>query len=1138
MFPPKLALIAFTAACALLLSVRQSPADEAASMGKVQPLPELAKAEAWKTPEGSAVTIEQWPDRLGLAFRDFTEGSQVRFDLRKPVPVPEWAQDFLMTVNSNGGFDLGFVLRLVIRDAKGREYFYELESALLAHGIQYFPNNQRPRPIRISVPGLSRPVVAPKAAANIYPVDPENRAAPESPLTMVGLELKSLACRVPADGSFNPVMVGLGNFVFTKLNWRQSPFYYSFADEERFGELDPVPLLHLGSLGPPAYGEDITLAWEVRDRYDGQPFLAGEKKFALDSKDPAYALSFLQGIEIPVHEKGTYWVRVKRKWSRTAGRIPERIDEFDIRLDVLRGDKPRKREPLTAKDARPGALAVIAPERKSFVFAPGDRKLNVDFVLPEEKAENLTWKVEVRPVNTDDILKAGNGPLTAESRGASVDLGELPAGAYRVTAEVLDGKGVLDRVERVIGLKGEEKVATDVPANIPSWKEFLARDRSLVYFMPTNYWDKSDPKERWELLKNYFDQAATVTPDMEYLFRWRDVEILPGVYDWTEVDRALNYAGEKGITALLWPSIVGGEPEWLPALYEEPRNAEGKIFNAMPYTFHGGRLNLWHADGIRDRALDFLAAVAKRYKGHPAVHGYYVLTEHPADMPTAGWYIGGSAETLEKYRADCRERFASLKKLNARWGSSYKDWNAVGVPPETASQREQLDWMIFLRDGIGQYLVDATKAIRAVDDHRIIQVYCDGADDKFIGEFVKLGTMTADGGSQYPETFGSQTMAIADMGWQRRAEEVSVGQWSVMFPTQLDSTLYNMLLGGGGNANIKMFIAAGKPFDELRKPTYSLDRFEKFIPIWNELRQTEVLPRQVYTLFDRNAQLMDAGLKFHGDDWATKICMQAGLLSPFAPIDIAVKGKMLHLPRAKSYEKDVIDRIVEYVEQGGTLLMSADAGRFSPDLPKEDWVLLRRLGFQPPETNESNGGYIETMPVPGEVFSPQAGVFRLREFWPANVAEGDHVIANFSGDAARPAITWHNFGKGRVVLVWASTIVPDGYPFLRDIARWAGVQFHAESEPSSFWTNLLKHRSREDYYGLVYRSSYPNGKDEPPQDGRVRWFVPEGTYRVTELIDGQDLGTFTSQDLVGKGLSLRLNPFAVAIHRLQKVTTP
>jgi len=1136
MFPPKLVPLSILLCTGLLLpSIASSRPAESA---QTQPLPKLAEAKEWIVTGGSPIIVEQWPDRLALAVRDFPDGQRVRLALQEPVPVPDWANDFLVTIHSIGGPDLGVVLRLILKDAEGREYLYDLESARLSHRIQYFPNNQRPRPIRLSATGLGRPVVFPKAAANIRAVDAENRAAPQAPLSLVGLDIESLAYRPPADGSHPPIMVSLGDFTFTHLRWRDSKFYYSIADEERFGELDPVPFLALGNLGPPAYGQDIALSWEVRDRYDGQPFLAGEKKFAFDPADSAQALSFLQGIEIPVREKGTYWVRVKRKWSRTPALIPERIEEFDFRIDVVRGDTAKKRKTLSATDPRPGSLIVIGPERDSFIFAANQRSLGVEFTLPSEPAEELTWKTEILPVNADQVLKSTKGSLTADARQTTLDLGDLPPGAYRVRAEVLKGDGVLDRVERIIGLTGEQKADGAIPANIPSWQDLLARDRSLIYFMPTGHWDKDDANERWELLKGYLDRASTISPDMEYLMRWRDVEVLPGVYDWTEVDRVLNYAAEKGVTALLWPSIVGAEPEWLPALFEEPRNAEGKIFNAMPYTFHGGRLNVWHADPIRNAALRFLAAVAARYRTHPAVHGYYVLTEHPSDIPTAGWYVGGSPETLEKFRADCRKRFGSLKTLNARWSTSYGDWREIGVPPADATARHELDWYIFLRDGIGQYLVDAARSIRNVDDHRIIQVYGDGADDRFTEEFLKLGTMTADGGSQYPETFGGPAMGIADMGIQRRPEEVSVGNWSAMFPTQLDATLFTMMLGGGGNAHCKMFLPVNRSLEELRKAPHSLDRFEKFIPIWNELRQTEILPRQVYTLFDRNAQLMDAGLKFHGDDWGTKICMKAGLLSPWVPIDLAVKGRMLVLPRAKNYEKHIIDRIVEYVEQGGTLVMSADAGRHSPDLPDEDWILLRRLGFQAPAAAESNGGYIETSPVTGAIFPPQAGVFRLRDFWPAALSGHDEVLANFNGDAARPAITTHPHGKGKVVVVWASTIVPGGYPFLRDIARWAGVSFHAESTPSSFWTNLLRHRSREDFYGLVYRSSYPGGNDEPPLDGNVRWFVPEGNYRVTELIDGQDLGTFSAKDLGEKGIALRLNPFAVAIHRLQKVPTP
>jgi hypothetical protein len=439
---------------------------------------------------------------------------------------------------------------------------------------------------------------------------------------------------------------------------------------------------------------------------------------------------------------------------------------------------------------------------------------------------------------------------------------------------------------------------------------------------------------------------------------------------------------------------------------------------------------------------------------------------------------------------------------------------------------------------MGDFLVDGVKALRKEDSHRLIQVYLEGADHKALEELKTLGCMIADGGSQYPETFGGEAAGFAEYGLQRRAEEVSVGNWSAMFPTQLDATLFTMLLGGGANANIKMFIPATKSFDELRRPTHSLDRFEKFVPIWNELRATRPMPREVFTLFDRNGQLLDGdSTQFFGDSWANAVCMEAGIPSPWVPLELAVKGKLMFLPRITSYEEHVLQGLADYVQNGGTLIMCADAGRKVPEVPEEDWVLLRKFGFRPPSEQISNSNYIDAVPVSTEVFTNNAKAFRLRDFWSSSVQEGEQNLAVFQGDGQRPAITWRSFGKGRVVVVWASTIVPagaEGYPLLRDLARWAGVSIHAEGSPASFWTNLVKHSGEETYYGLVYRSGFPGSAKEPAAEGVTRWFLPEGKYQITELINGRDIGVLTSDALKSAGLPAKMTPYEVAIYRIEK----
>jgi hypothetical protein len=265
--------------------------------------------------------------------------------------------------------------------------------------------------------------------------------------------------------------------------------------------------------------------------------------------------------------------------------------------------------------------------------------------------------------------------------------------------------------------------------------------------------------------------------------------------------------------------------------------------------------------------------------------------------------------------------------------------------------------------------------------------------------------------------------------------------------------------------------------------------------------------------------------------------MEAGVLAPWVPLEQAVKGKLIFLPRVTTYEQNVVNSLVEYVKGGGTLVMCADAGRHIPEASEADWVLLKQLGFTPPAEAKANDNYATAVPADRTVFSAETKAFRFREVWSAKPGPDEQLLAVFQGDARRAAITAKAVGKGRAVVVWASTLVPAGQesdPFLRDLARWAGVTIHAEGTPASFWTNLVQDSARNRYYGLVYCSGFPGNGKAPAIEGEARWFLPTGSYQITELIQGRDLGVFTAAALM-KGISAKLNPYEVAIYRIEKV---
>ena len=182
---------------------------------------------------------------------------------------------------------------------------------------------------------------------------------------------------------------------------------------------------------------------------------------------------------------------------------------------------------------------------------------------------------------------------------------------------------------------------------------------------------------------------------------------------------------------------------------------------------------------------------------------------------------------------------------------------------------------------------------------------------------------------------------------------------------------------------------------------------------------------------------------------------------------------------------------------------------------------------------------MKAIPVAGEIFADSTPPFVLRDTWSIPPPAGANTEAFFDGDRTRAALSWKPFGKGKVVVIWASTIVPPTVgkahggvqPLLRDIARWAGVRLYTDATIPHLWTNLLKQKTQGMYYGLVYHSVVWD-EDLPAETGTVTWTLPDGKYNITELISGKTVGIMSGNELREKGLTLTLDKWGVAIYRM------
>ncbi len=397
----------------LVLAGAAAPVLSAAGTDEPQvwPLPALGDAVTWTaTPQGGApFTFDCFSPASGaiLVRFDCAENHIGELRLKEPVPMPGDVTGFTFLCGNNGA-PSSLWIKVLARDSTGKEFAFHTSSWFSFNKGWFSPEqfSRRVREERFTTPGFGRPKPEPAAGATLE--GPAPNIAPKPPYTLLGLRFIGSH----QGGKFTEFF--FRNFAMTRLDPRAAPLYYQFRDVESFGELDPLPFLtpaHLGKWG----GKRYDLSWELRDRYDATPFLVGGKSFEFTQTDwreksdgIPYPLQIAQRIEFPVKEKGTYWARVRLRWSYEGkSPLPQEIVEREFRLDVVNGAEPIKRTPVPADAMAPNCFIRVAPDRKSLIFENKKKfAVNVAFRNPGESVKDASYRAVVRLASGDVEVKA------------------------------------------------------------------------------------------------------------------------------------------------------------------------------------------------------------------------------------------------------------------------------------------------------------------------------------------------------------------------------------------------------------------------------------------------------------------------------------------------------------------------------------------------------------------------------------------------------------------------------------------------------------------------------------------------------------------------------------------------------------
>ncbi|NMC21489.1 MAG: hypothetical protein GYA33_13840, partial [Thermogutta sp.] len=315
---------------------------------QVQLLPELAQAENWQVEKGTgALSLAQRENSLRISFNTGA-GNSGTLLLKTPLPIPTWATGFTFLGCKDVPRCTQMDILLLVKDGAGNQYkFYTNSGGTESHasgnymGARWYNGAlEGVGQVRFTVPALKYLASPPFGQGPTQFYVDAGTGLPKPPYTLLGFYIGGRYREGWVDAVNVSTTLYLHDFAFTRLEPKQARFYYSFNDQEHYGELDPVPYVTLADFvdNQNLYGRTFQVIWEVRDNYAGQPILMGNKNFTLPtgSKDTSadYLWHLLQRIEIPVFDPGTYWVRFKVRWAVADTIIPDRIIVKDFRLYI------------------------------------------------------------------------------------------------------------------------------------------------------------------------------------------------------------------------------------------------------------------------------------------------------------------------------------------------------------------------------------------------------------------------------------------------------------------------------------------------------------------------------------------------------------------------------------------------------------------------------------------------------------------------------------------------------------------------------------------------------------------------------------------------------------------------------------
>ncbi|GLQ56173.1 beta-galactosidase [Devosia nitrariae] len=612
-------------------------------------------------------------------------------------------------------------------------------------------------------------------------------------------------------------------------------------------------------------------------------------------------------------------------------------------------------------------------------------------------------------------------------------------------------------------------------------RDFPLLPYGAVYFRKSN-----PPPEDWE--RDYRVAAEDGFNIFRHWFMWSAIEVRPGVFDWDDYDRQFELAARYGIKTII-AEMITAAPEWL--YHERP---EGRYLHAdgrphMPVMgvssatggFHGMCLD---DDVVRERAGQFLTALAERYRDHPAMGGYDIWNECNYSEDT-----GYSPATLGAFRRWLEARYGTPEALGRAWGRySFADWSQVTPPAQLQLFADSLDWLEFLQDNAFAQMRWRVDTIRAVDPKNLISAHGiaasivsaanKGSDDWRSADEVELYGFTwapsRQGDKAYQPLHAVDLTRAASRGkpfWHAEAQGGPLWLQPQVFDRPLDDgritqpedlRIWNMTSFAGGARGLlyprwrplldgPLFGAFGPyAMDGSRTARSEMaSRIAKWAaePAQSALWQSVPITGEVGLLYVPETQNLDFALQGRTDSYTAAMrgayqgFFENNIQADFVHVEDIDAYRFVYLPYPIHLKPETAKRIGDWVEAGGVLVAEGLPGYFGTrgrvDTVQPGQGLHDVFGALEADVQFAPDLFGE---LALEVFDHQlvGGVFRQMYTPTTGRAAGTYA------DGGVAAVT-HQFGRGKTLLIgsypsvgFARNPSDSARAFFRHLLDWSG----------------------------------------------------------------------------------------------------